>query len=398
MVKILPFAAAGSVEAEHSMLSAAEIWTEVAIMQELNQLRSGAPVCPGPACCLQVGALRPIQGTVCWSLCGNDMTAAAALIHGRGRAVEWRARSHSPCPWATCCCCAGEQNATTGFIHLESSLVCREPYARRLVREWHAWDEAHGSENQPVDDYDDAGQLFALLITAEGGRDLEHFVVREHTEARSILFQARARSAAPGQGALRWEPPGHTKWRSCSCAVIPPAAGQPLHRVEAAAGRRLSQLCAQTALALAAAEEALSFEHRDLHIGNLLLRRVPGDTLCRARLRCASLLMCVAACRLHPSLLVHAVRFLRELTSCACRGVPVEVRTQGVQVTLIDFTLARVSTGSGATHSCDLEADPALFAGRRGDCQVGAQVLEAAESPGAAASARCCAPGATRWR
>ena len=86
---------------------------------------------------------------------------------------------------------AGTQNATQGFIHLQGAKICQGPYSPALVDEWHAWDEAHGSENQPVDDYDDEGQLFALLITADGGHDLSHFVVQEHQEARSILFQVQ---------------------------------------------------------------------------------------------------------------------------------------------------------------------------------------------------------------
>jgi serine/threonine-protein kinase haspin len=40
----------------------------------------------------------------------------------------------------------------------------------------------------------------------------------------------------------------------------------------------------QAALALAVAEEALAFEHRDLHWGNLLLRAAPSlATACRLR-------------------------------------------------------------------------------------------------------------------
>lgn len=43
---------------------------------------------------------------------------------------------------------------------------------------------------------------------------------------------------------------------------------------------------------------------------------------------------------------------------------------EGVAVTLIDFTLSRLVTRDGATAFCDLEADPELFNGPKGDCQA----------------------------
>ena len=55
------------------------------------------------------------------------------------------------------------------------------------------------------------------------------------------------------------------------------------------------------------------------------------------------------------------------------RGVDVEASTAGVEVTLIDFTLSRLRTADGAGAFCDLAADPELFQGPRGDCQVSAQ-------------------------
>ena len=41
----------------------------------------------------------------------------------------------------------------------------------------------------------------------------------------------------------------------------------------------------QAVLALAVAEEAAQFEHRDLHWGNLLVRRVPKAQRARCMLR-----------------------------------------------------------------------------------------------------------------
>lgn len=42
-----------------------------------------------------------------------------------------------------------------------------------------------------------------------------------------------------------------------------------------------------------------------------------------------------------------------------------------MQVTLIDFTLSRLQTIDGGGAYCDLDADPELFQGPKGDCQVG---------------------------
>ncbi len=42
----------------------------------------------------------------------------------------------------------------------------------------------------------------------------------------------------------------------------------------------------------------------------------------------------------------------------------------GVAVTLIDFTLSRLNTLTGETAFLDLSADPELFQGPKGDCQV----------------------------
>lgn len=82
-------------------------------------------------------------------------------------------------------------NRTAGFVETYGVGICRGRYARALCREWHAWDEQHGSENDPVDAFP-ADQLFVVFVVADGGADLEHFEVRSAAEARSILLQVGA--------------------------------------------------------------------------------------------------------------------------------------------------------------------------------------------------------------
>ena len=53
-----------------------------------------------------------------------------------------------------------------------------------------------------------------------------------------------------------------------------------------------------------------------------------------------------------------------------CRGVDLEVTTDGLLVTLIDFTLSRLITSDSDIAFSDLNADPDLFKGPKGDCQV----------------------------
>ncbi|KAK9801322.1 hypothetical protein WJX73_003144 [Symbiochloris irregularis] len=174
---------------------------------------------------------------------------------------------------------ARSANATSGFVELFGLGLCRGAYSTVLTREWHAWDRAHGSENDPIDHFG-GDQLFMVYVTADGGVDLEHVQVHSYEEAVSILLQV--------------------------------------------------------ALILAVAEEACEFEHRDLHWGNLLIKRTSVHT--------------------------HMYRL---------RGVDVKVVSNGVEVTLIDFTLSRLRTGKGQdVQFCNLNDDPALFQGPKGDCQA----------------------------
>ena len=83
-------------------------------------------------------------------------------------------------------------NMTACFAETAGAGVCRGAYAPALLREWHAWDAAHGSENEAVDCFG-ADQLYVVFVVADGGADLEHFQLRSFEEARSVLLQARRR-------------------------------------------------------------------------------------------------------------------------------------------------------------------------------------------------------------
>lgn len=61
---------------------------------------------------------------------------------------------------------------------------------------------------------------------------------------------------------------------------------------------------------------------------------------------------------------------LSECTCGVCRGHSIEADTAGVTVTLIDFTLSRLTAVTGDVAFCDLAADPELFQGPKGDVQV----------------------------
>ncbi|XP_061944895.1 serine/threonine-protein kinase haspin homolog [Populus nigra] len=121
-------------------------------------------------------------------------------------------------------------------------------------------------------------QCFVVFVLQHGGKDLESFVLLNFDEVHSLLVQVTA--------------------------------------------------------GLAIAEAAYEFEHRDLHWGNILLRRNDSNT----------------------------VQFILE-------GKKMIFRTSGLLISIIDFTLSRINTGQDILF-LDLTSDPYLFKGPKGDRQA----------------------------
>ncbi|KAI0660792.1 hypothetical protein C8Q70DRAFT_1052623 [Cubamyces menziesii] len=121
----------------------------------------------------------------------------------------------------------------TGFIELLRAYVVRGKYPSLLLDLWDEYDERKGSEGVRPDTFG-VSQLYAIIVLPNGGPDLE---------------------------AYTFGTPAKTGWRQ-ACSVF-----------------------WQVARTLADAEELVSFEHRDLHWGQILVKNVPGKTSTRRRTR-----------------------------------------------------------------------------------------------------------------
>ncbi|KAL9248215.1 hypothetical protein vseg_021563 [Gypsophila vaccaria] len=169
-------------------------------------------------------------------------------------------------------------NATTTFIETKGIKVCQGPYDPVLLKAWETWDAKNNSENDHPTLFPEQ-QCYVVSILEHGGKDLESFVLLDINEARSLLVQVTA--------------------------------------------------------ALAVAEAAFEFEHRDLHWGNILLSRKETAT--------------------------SQLQFTLEGKTCS-------IRTHGLLVSIIDFTLSRINTGNTILYM-NLSLDPELFEGPKGDKQ-----------------------------
>ncbi|KAL3818026.1 hypothetical protein ACJIZ3_003931 [Penstemon smallii] len=170
-------------------------------------------------------------------------------------------------------------NACTSFIQTIDLRVCQGHYDSALISAWEDWDEKHSSENDHPQEFPE-NQCYVVFVQQHGGQDLESFVLLNFDEARSLLVQVT--------------------------------------------------------LALAVAEAAYEFEHRDLHWGNILLSRKDSTS--------------------------SSLQFILEERK-------IQVKTFGLFISIIDFTLSRINAGEDILF-LDLSSDPEIFEGPKGDKQA----------------------------
>ncbi|XP_063054685.1 mucin-17 [Engraulis encrasicolus] len=170
-----------------------------------------------------------------------------------------------------------DQNRTDGFIGLKNIHCVQGSYPKQLLSAWDKFDRERGSDNDRPDFFGEE-QFFLILEFEFGGCDLETMSgkLASLVQAKSILQQVTA--------------------------------------------------------ALAVAEQALCFEHRDLHWGNILVKSTKSPECCYT---------------------------LQGQSHC--------MDAHGVQVNIIDYSLSRLEI-DGLTVSCDISTDEELFMGQ-GDYQ-----------------------------
>ncbi|EMD40955.1 hypothetical protein CERSUDRAFT_91707 [Gelatoporia subvermispora B] len=148
-----------------------------------------------------------------------------------------------------------------GFVKLLRTYVVRGKYPSLLLELWDEYNERKGSESIRPDTFT-ASQCYAIIVLPNGGPDLEAYT-----------FEAASR----------------TGWRK-ACSLF-----------------------WQVVRTLAKAEDLVSFEHRDLHWGQILIKNVPA-----------------------PS---------QKIRGTSAKKLPMDDVMHGVEATIIDLGLARMNSG-----------------------------------------------------
>ncbi|KYN28951.1 Putative serine/threonine-protein kinase haspin like protein [Trachymyrmex cornetzi] len=157
---------------------------------------------------------------------------------------------------------------TNGFVEVKNISCITGKYPEKLLELWNIYDNEKTSDNDSPSMFDE-NQLYIVFELSHGGEDLEAFLFQTAEEACALFLQ--------------------------------------------------------TALALAVAEKALEFEHRDLHWGNVLISRTKEQYI-------------------YYNLGGREIKF----------------PSKGVKVSIIDFTLSRMLYQGCCIYN-DLALDPALF-------------------------------------
>ncbi|EEB05656.1 haspin protein kinase [Schizosaccharomyces japonicus yFS275] len=168
-----------------------------------------------------------------------------------------------------------------GFVKMRRGVIVQGPYPRVLLRNWDMYKNKYGTQNYRPD-YFDKDQYFCILQLEHGGIDLEHFTIYSWQEAWIVFSKV-------------------------------------IH-------------------ALAIAERRFEFEHRDLHWGNILVRRKQASTQ-----QVIDLLGRVS--------LSNALDKTNS-ASTAAEG--------DIQITIIDYTLSRLRCTDGRILYYDFD-DPEIF-------------------------------------
>ncbi|KAF6212754.1 hypothetical protein GE061_010462 [Apolygus lucorum] len=163
-----------------------------------------------------------------------------------------------------------------GFVPILKVSLVQGKYPKGLMDLWIEFDEAEGSENDSPEVFNEQ-QLYIVIEQANGGRDLENYSFSTAKQVVSIFKQV--------------------------------------------------------VFALAVAECAMEFEHRDLHWANVLVSRTKEMQV-----------------------------------SFWLRGVEHKIKTDGVKATIIDYSLSRMKYRDVYPMFLDLSKDPDLFIGT-GDFQ-----------------------------
>ncbi|KAI9513258.1 hypothetical protein F5148DRAFT_1157337 [Russula earlei] len=175
-----------------------------------------------------------------------------------------------------------------GFVNLLKTYVVRGRYPSLLLDLWDEYNRTKGSESVRPDMLT-VSQVYAIIVLPNGGPDLEAYSFSE---------------------------PSKTAWRQ-ACSIF-----------------------WQVSRALATAENLVSFEHRDLHWGQILVKNVPSSVSTRRRIPTADV------------------------------WLPMDHLVHGVKVTVIDLGLARMNAlaDDGSTEVRWTPFDEEIFEGE-GDYQ-----------------------------